>query len=74
MQQHNTSDKNSPGITNKGFSGVLKLYYCPHSETKILLVQHSKHIVPNWFQSLKVTLQTCKTSNYNILVISPKTL
>ena len=42
MQQHNTSNKNSPGITNKAFSGVLKLYYCPHSETKILLVQHSK--------------------------------
>ena len=53
MQQHNTSDKNSPGITNKGFSGVLKLYYCPHSETKILPVQHSKHIVPNCFSHSK---------------------
>ena len=52
MQQHNTSDKNSPGVTNKGFSGVLKLYYC-HSETKILLVQHSKHIVPNCFSHSK---------------------
>ena len=74
MQQHNTSDKNSPGITNKGFSGVLKLYYCPHSETKILLVQHSKTYSSKLFQSFKLTLQTCKTSNYNILVISPKTL
>ena len=53
MQQHNTSDKNSPGITNKGFSGVLKLNYCPHSETKILPVQHSKHIVPNCFSHSK---------------------
>ena len=74
MQQHNTSDKNSPGITNKGFSGVLKLYYCPHSETKNSTCTTFKTYSSKLFQSLKVTLQTCKTSNYNILVISPKTL
>ena len=55
MQQHNTSKRNSSDLTNKGFSGVLRSYYCPHSETKNSTLYNIQNIyrVPIWLQSLK---------------------